>query len=118
MADENRQNKWQDKHNNSVNAKKDNDAIAVFTFGSFAQRKSRFRDVDVAILFKEGVDYSAKQFEYITVADLLKTGLSIYPVYGTTCPVHARQSLQRRRTLILERHESAENAQSAGDRIL
>lgn len=66
-----------DKINGKINAiieraKKDNDAIAVFIFGSFAQRKYTFRDVDVAILFKEGIDYSAKQSEYIKIADAVE----------------------------------------------
>lgn len=69
-----------DKINGKINAiieraKNDNSAIAVYIFGSFARRKSTFRDVDVAILFKDGVNYSAKVCEYIKIADSIEDRL-------------------------------------------
>ena len=81
-----------DKINSKINAiidkaKKDNDVIAVFMFGSFAQRKYTFRDVDIAVLFKDGADYSAKLFEYMGIADSVEdrtldiSALNILPLY-------------------------------------
>lgn len=49
-------------------AKTDDSVIAIFLFGSFANKEPNFKDVDVAILFKDGVDCSGRIFSYAGVA--------------------------------------------------
>ena len=46
-------------------AKKDSDIIAVLLFGSYARREPNYKDVDIALLFKDGTDYEKKLFCYL-----------------------------------------------------
>ncbi len=66
-------NEWIDKNRKILSglenivekAKTDKDVVAVILFGSFARREPTFRDVDVAILLKDGkYDYVKKETDY------------------------------------------------------
>lgn len=64
-------------------AKMDKDVIAVLLFGSYARKEQNYRDVDVALVIKDGKKSEQKLFDYLKAVDSVENKIIDIVIFGS-----------------------------------
>lgn len=64
-------------------AKTDKDVIAVLLFGSYARKEQNYRDVDVALVIKDGKKSEQKLFDYLKAVDSVENKIIDIVIFGS-----------------------------------